>query len=74
MKLTSTVILAIAIAVGNFRAVAQTHGATNAQIASLMTDGEVRKIDKDAGKVAIGHGEIERLDMPAMTMVFSACV
>lgn len=35
-----------------------------------MADGEVRKVDKDAKKVTIKHGEIKSLDMPAMTMVF----
>ena len=37
-----------------------------------MTDGEVRKIDKDAGKITIRHGEIKHMDMPGMTMVFAA--
>ena len=32
--------------------------------------GEVRKVDKDAKKLTIRHGEIKNLDMPAMTMVF----
>ena len=35
-----------------------------------MTDGEIRKIDKEALKVTIKHGEIKSLDMPPMTMVF----
>lgn len=35
-----------------------------------MTDGEVRKIDKSAGKITLKHGEIKNLDMPGMTMVF----
>ena len=35
-----------------------------------LTDGEIRKVDKDAGKITIKHGEIRNLDMPAMTMVF----
>ena len=35
-----------------------------------MIDGEVRKVDKDAGKITLRHGEIKKLDMPAMTMVF----
>ncbi len=35
-----------------------------------LIDGEVRKIDKDAGKITLRHGEIKKLDMPAMTMVF----
>ena len=47
----------------------QTPAADTAQAASL-TDGEVRKIDKDAGKLTIRHGEIVHLAMPPMTMVF----
>ena len=35
-----------------------------------MTDGEVRKVDKDAKKITIKHGPLTNLDMPAMTMVF----
>ncbi len=35
-----------------------------------MTDGEVRKIDKETKKITIKHGEIKNLDMPGMTMVF----
>ncbi|MEI8031198.1 MAG: copper-binding protein [Comamonadaceae bacterium] len=35
-----------------------------------MAQGEVRKIDKDTGKITIRHGEIKNLDMPPMTMVF----
>jgi Cu(I)/Ag(I) efflux system periplasmic protein CusF len=38
--------------------------------AADMTDGEVRKIDKDAKKITLKHAEIKSLDMPAMTMVF----
>jgi Cu(I)/Ag(I) efflux system periplasmic protein CusF len=45
-------------------------GAAFAQNPSDMTDGEVRKVDKDAAKLTIKHGEIRNLDMPAMTMVF----
>lgn len=42
-----------------------------AQAASAdMAEGEVRKIDKDASKVTLKHGEIKSLDMPGMTMVF----
>lgn len=37
-----------------------------------LTDGEVRKIDKDAGKLTIKHGEIKHMEMPPMTMVFFA--
>jgi Cu/Ag efflux protein CusF len=35
-----------------------------------MVDGEVRKIDKDAGKITLRHAEIRNLDMEGMTMVF----
>jgi Cu(I)/Ag(I) efflux system protein CusF len=31
---------------------------------------EVRRIDRDAGKITLRHGEIKSLDMPGMTMVF----
>lgn len=35
-----------------------------------MSDGEVRKIDKDNKKITLKHGAIRSLDMPGMTMVF----
>jgi Cu(I)/Ag(I) efflux system protein CusF len=35
-----------------------------------MAEGEVRKVDKDARKITLRHGELKQLDMPAMTMVF----
>ena len=35
-----------------------------------MTEGEVRKVDKEAGKLTIKHGTIKNLDMPGMTMAF----
>lgn len=38
--------------------------------ASASTEGEVRKVDKDTGKVTIKHGPIANLEMPGMTMVF----
>lgn len=33
-------------------------------------DGEVRKIEKDTGKITLRHGPIQGMDMPGMTMVF----
>lgn len=33
-------------------------------------DGEVRRIDKAAGKVTLRHGDLKELEMPPMTMVF----
>lgn len=35
-----------------------------------LSDGEVRKVDKDANKITLRHGPLANLDMPAMTMVF----
>ena len=35
-----------------------------------MTDGEVRKVDKENKKLTIKHGPLKSLDMPGMTMVF----
>lgn len=43
-----------------------------AMAAAPMADGEVRKVDKEAGKVTLRHGPIANLDMPGMTMVFKA--
>ena len=34
-----------------------------------LNDGEVRKVDKDAKKITIKHGPMEKLEMPAMTML-----
>ena len=46
--------------------------ATSAQApATDMSNGEVRKVDRDAGQLTLRHGEIKNLDMPGMTMVFA---
>jgi Cu(I)/Ag(I) efflux system protein CusF len=39
-------------------------------LAQSLSDGEVRKVDKDAKKITIKHGPLQNLDMPPMTMVF----
>ena len=49
------------------------HHASDAQIAQAvdaLSEGEVRKVDKGAGKLTIKHGPLVNLDMPPMTMVF----
>ncbi|MES2936555.1 MAG: copper-binding protein [Pseudomonadota bacterium] len=38
----------------------------------VQTEGEVRKIDRSTGKITLKHGEIRNLEMPPMTMVFTA--
>ena len=48
------------------------HGNATAQAATGdMTDGEVRKVDKEGGKLTLKHADIKSLEMPAMTMVFN---
>ena len=41
-----------------------------AQAAASLSEGEVRKVDKEAKKLTIRHGPLANLDMPPMTMVF----
>jgi Cu(I)/Ag(I) efflux system protein CusF len=43
---------------------------SSTQTMSDMADGEVRRVDKDAKKITLRHGELKQLDMPPMTMVF----
>ncbi len=49
---------------------ASAKSSTPADTAVALTSGEVKKVDKDAGKLTIKHGPIANLDMPPMTMVF----
>jgi len=44
--------------------------AFSAHAAEELADGEIRRVDRDAKKITIKHGEIKSLDMPPMTMVF----
>ena len=79
-KLSAALLLVTGLAIGCAlagSAIAQSasehadhHPAADPAAASDLTDGEVRKVDKDAGKVTIKHGAIKNLDMPPMTMVF----
>ena len=39
-------------------------------VAQPQSDGEIKKVDKGAGKITVKHGPLANLDMPAMTMVF----
>lgn len=41
-----------------------------AEATQPMSTGEVKKIDKEQGKITIKHGELNNLGMPPMTMVF----
>ena len=66
MKLSTTLAASLLLAAASLGTVTAW-----AQSATDMTSGEVRKIDKDASKITIKHGEIKNLEMPPMTMVFT---
>jgi len=68
--LISAVLAAVFAAPVAAQAQQQTGNRAATQPAADMTDGEVRKVDKEAAKLTIKHGEIKNLDMPPMTMVF----
>lgn len=78
MKRTTTLLPATAIALsslfsGAVVAQAAPHQHTMAAPATPdWSDGEVRKVDKETGKITLRHGVIKHLDMPPMTMVFVA--
>jgi Cu/Ag efflux protein CusF len=77
MNARSTITLAILLAATTPFASAQdsahAHGpapaAQEVSSAAELTPGEVKKIDKEAGKITMRHGAIRNLDMAAMTMV-----
>ena len=68
----SAIALGIALPMSGFaQAITESTKAEAPQQAAL-TDGEIKKLDLDNGKVTIKHGDIKHLDMPGMTMVFTA--
>jgi Cu(I)/Ag(I) efflux system periplasmic protein CusF len=46
------------------------HAGHQAAAPAELTDGEVKKIDKETGKITLRHGELKNINMAAMTMVF----
>lgn len=60
-----------AIAAAEHHAAPAAQASVSAAESSLpLTDAEVKKVDKDAGKLTLKHGPLTNLGMPAMTMVF----
>lgn len=37
---------------------------------TTLSDGLVKKVDKDRGKITLKHGPLKNMGMPGMTMVF----
>lgn len=70
----ASLIVASAALAGTAAAQAMDHskmqGTAVSASAADLTDGEIKKIDKDNKKLTIKHGDIKNLDMPGMTMVF----
>lgn len=48
------------------------HGKIDMSKFPALIDGEIRKIDNETGRLTIRHGEIKHMNMPPMTMVFTA--
>lgn len=61
----------VSIAAGDHASQGSMQGEGKASAAEPgFTSGEVKKVDKEAGKITIKHGPLVNLDMPGMTMVF----
>lgn len=71
---TASLFLLAALAVPPLQAQPATAAAAPvaATAAAGFVEAEVRRVDRDAGKVTLRHGAIANLDMPPMTMVFEA--
>jgi Cu(I)/Ag(I) efflux system protein CusF len=73
MKQVTQLLLAAVLAAGLSAPVSAQQGFSakaSAPAGAELTEGEIRKVDKSAGKITVKHGEIKNLDMPPMTMVF----
>ncbi len=68
----SAVALGLGLPMSSFAQASTEPAKMEASQTASWTNGEIRKIDLDNGKVTIKHEDIESLDMPAMTMVFTA--
>jgi len=70
-KAIAAIMLSLSFPLSAFAVEAHHEPATNVKTANAqLADGEVRKVDKDAKKLTIRHGQIPSLNMPPMTMVF----
>ena len=75
ISMKSFLTLAFFVLAASTAAHAQTPAPESAQapaavVSSPLSEGEVRKVDKEASKLTLKHGPLVSLDMPAMTMVF----
>lgn len=70
MKSLIQAVLAVSLALSTATAVYAQSAQTEAAAADSMSTGEVKKVDRSAGKITIKHGPLKNLGMDAMTMVF----
>jgi Cu(I)/Ag(I) efflux system protein CusF len=80
MKIISKILISLIVAAGipalataaghNHATAAAATKTADATVVQPQSDGEIKKVDKDAGKITVKHGPLANLDMPAMTMVF----
>jgi Cu(I)/Ag(I) efflux system protein CusF len=64
------IVLAASLALSAATAVYAQATQTEAATVDSMSSGEVKKVDKDIGKMTIKHGPLKNLGMDGMTMVF----
>jgi Cu/Ag efflux protein CusF len=67
----SALAMGVALPMAGHAQVSPSQGQVAAPASDSMTDGEVKKVDPDNGKITLKHGDIKNLDMPGMTMVFT---
>jgi Cu/Ag efflux protein CusF len=63
---------AMAISLAPMGSFAHAQQVSDSTAQTEMSEGEIKKVDKDAGKLTIKHGELKNLGMAGMTMAFKA--
>ncbi|TVT69207.1 MAG: copper-binding protein [Denitromonas halophila] len=73
--LSAAILLSLGLGVAGPALAASGHGhgaMPMAEQKAQMSDGEIKKLDADKGRVTIKHGPLHSLGMGAMTMTFHA--
>ncbi|MBK4734647.1 copper-binding protein [Noviherbaspirillum pedocola] len=70
MKSLVKAVLAASLVLSSATAVYAESAPSTANADASMSSGEVKKVDKSAGKMTIKHGPLKNLGMDGMTMVF----
>lgn len=77
-NLLASVAVSSALLMAGASAQAQEHAghdmasATQESADKALSIGEIKKVDKESGKLTIKHGPLTNLNMPGMTMAFKA--